>query len=191
VDEFEKRAIVEGWIKREDAIRYVTSDDLAVRGWIQRTRRQHSLHGTPRVGQVFWIDFPSDAYAPEFENEHPGIIVRAAQSMSDTTIIIPMTHRPAENNPHAHKLTKNPNRDDPDDAWAICNHLYTVSLGRLRRLKRRGYDQDIRIAEEDKKEIFTKIQRALHVVFASPQPLMAPPAQPRPVGPNTLSIKPK
>jgi hypothetical protein len=30
-------------------------------GWIKRTRKQHSLHGTPRVGQVFWVDFPADA----------------------------------------------------------------------------------------------------------------------------------
>ena len=191
MDEFEQQAVASGWIKRDDAIRYVSSDDLAARGWIQRTRRQHSLHGTPRVGQVFWVDFPSDAYAPEFEREHPGIVVRAAQSMKETCIIVPLTHRPAENNPHAHKLIKNPNRDDPEDAWAICNHLYTVSLGRLRRLKQRGYDRDIWIADEDKKEIFTKIQRVLHVVFAAPQPVMAPSAQPRPLGPKTLRIKPK
>jgi uncharacterized protein YifN (PemK superfamily) len=160
-------------------------------GWIQRTKRQHTLRSTPRVGQVFWVDFPSDSYAPEFEKEHPGIIIRAPQSMSGTCIVVPMTHRSAENNPHAHKLIKNPNSNDFEDAWAICDHLYTVSLGRLRRFEYRGFPRDLWIDEQDKQEIFTKIQRVLHVVFTAPEPFMAPPAKTAPRGPNTLSIKPK
>lgn len=171
MDEFEKQALA--------------------KGWIQRTNRQHSLRSTPRVGQVFWVDFPADAYAPEFEKEHPGIVIRAPQSMSDTCIVVPMTHRSAENNPHAHKLIRNPNSNDSEDAWAICDHLYTVSLGRLRRFEYRGFPKDLWIGDQDKQEIFTKIQRVLHVVFSSPPPVFVPSAQARPKGPNTLTIKPK
>jgi uncharacterized protein YifN (PemK superfamily) len=157
-------------------------------GWIRRTRKQHNLHGTPRVGQVFWVVFPADAYAPEFEGEHPGVVVRAAQSMSDTCIVVPLTHRPAVTNIHAHKLVKNPNPDDSDDGWAICNHLYTVSLGRLRRFQRRGHFQDIYLSTPDQQAIFTCVQRALHVVFAAEAPVMPPPAQPKARGPKTLSL---
>ncbi len=171
---------------------YMTDfEDVAEQnGWIRRTRKQHNLHGTPRVGQVFWVDFPADAYAPEFEGEHPGVVVRAAKSMSDTCIVVPLTHRPALSNPHAHKLVKNPNPDDVYEGWAICNHLYTVSLGRLRRFQRHGHFRDIYLSIPDQQAIFTGIQRALHVVFSAPAPVMPPPAQPKPRGPRTLSLKP-
>jgi uncharacterized protein YifN (PemK superfamily) len=166
-------------------------DEPALRaaGWIKRTRKQHNLHGTPRVGQVFWVDFPADAYAPEFEKEHPGVVVRAAQSMSDTCIVDPLTHSPAVKNIHAYRLGKNPNPDDREDAWAICNHLYTVSLGRLRRFQRRGHFKDIYLSIADQKEIFSNVQRALHTVFAAETPIIPPPAQAKHRGPRTLSVK--
>jgi uncharacterized protein YifN (PemK superfamily) len=158
-------------------------------GRIKRTRRQHSLHSTPRVCQVFWVDFPADAYSPEFEHEHPGVVIKAAQSMSDTCMVVPMTHRPDAANPHAHLLAKNPNPDDPEEAWVICNHVYTVALGRLRRFQRRGHFRDIYLSIEDQEAIFTKIQKVLHAVFSAPIPNIPPPAQARPRGPKTLSIK--
>jgi uncharacterized protein YifN (PemK superfamily) len=84
------------------------------------------------VGQVYWVDFPTDAYAPEFEEMHPGVIIRAARSMAAHCIVVPLTHRAQPDNPHAHQLAKNPRPGDTAPAWAVCDHIYTVALGRLR-----------------------------------------------------------
>jgi uncharacterized protein YifN (PemK superfamily) len=109
--------------------------------------------------------------------------------MSDTCMVVPLTHRPAVNNPHAHLLAKNPNPDDREDAWVICNHIYTVALGRLRRFQRRGNFRDIYLSVEDQEVVFTKIQRVLHTVFSAPSPIIPPPAQPKPLGAKTLTIR--
>lgn len=102
-------------------------------GWVRPSRRQCSFNSTPRVGQYFWVDFPHDAYPPEFVEEHPGIVVRAAKSLNDTCIIVPVTSTPQQGAKHIHKLARNPNPKTPSkDAWAICDHLYTVHRARLR-----------------------------------------------------------
>ncbi len=187
--DFEVRARAEGWVKSNELLRNFSDNDLRLAGLTRVTRRQHNLHGTPRVGQVFWVDFPADAYAPEFENEHPGVVVRAARNMADSCIIVPLTHRAATANIHAYKLSQNPNPNDALDAWAICDHLYTVSLGRLRRFQRRGKDYDARLVDSDKQAIFSKIQRSLPMVFSTSSPSLpaTPPAKPK--SPTTLSLK--
>src|SRR3546814_4906714 len=58
---------------------------------------------------MYWVDFPHDAYVPEFVNEHPGIIIRAANSLSDTCIILPVTSAQQKAGTHFHQLSKNPN----------------------------------------------------------------------------------
>lgn len=164
-------------------------DEIRKSGWVKRTRREHSLRSTPRVGQVYWVDFPADAYSPEFVNEHPGVIVRAANNMSDVCIVVPITHSDGAKNPHAHRLARNPDPLDNRDSWVVCNHLYTVALGRLRRFEKRGYERDVRLDHTDLEQIFTNIQRVLAQVFSGPKPFVPPPARPRQRGPNTLSLE--
>ena len=181
----------QGWLRADARAISADFDALLNAGWVRQARRQHSLHGTPRVGQVFWVDFPHDAYSPEFVGEHPGVIVRGANTMSDPVILVPLTHRVPTRNPHAHLLRVNPDKSDKRDAYAICDHLYTLALGRLRRFEQRGFVKDVALQPDDLLEVFTKVQRALARVFSAPKPHMPPPAQPRPVGPRTLSVKSK
>ena len=74
------------------ALRPFTQRQINEAGWVRRGRREHNLHGTPRVGQVFWVDFPKDHFHPEFEGEHPAVIVRAANNMQSSCIVVPVTH---------------------------------------------------------------------------------------------------
>jgi uncharacterized protein YifN (PemK superfamily) len=191
MDENEIRAA--GWVRPDEPLRPSNKVAIEAAGYVQISRRQHNLHGTPRVGQVFWVDFPADAYAPEFVGEHPAVIVRAAQRMSDPCIVVTLTHSQNVNTPHAHKLKRNPNRTDVRDAYAVCSHLYTISLGRLRRFEQKGFQKDLYLGLEDQEAIFENIRRALARVFAAAAPFVPPPAQPKPRGPKTLSLptKPK
>lgn len=186
MDEVEIRRA--GWVRPEEALKFSNRAAIEAAGWIRQGRREHTLRSTPRVGQVFWVDFPHDAYAPEFVGEHPGVIVRAANSMRDPVILVPLTHSIDVHNPHAYRLQKNPDRTDTRDAYAICSHLYTLALGRLRRFEQKGFQRDVFLSPDDQTEIFTRIQRVLARVFAAPTPVIPPPARPRPRGPNTLSL---
>lgn len=185
----EKQIRAAGWVRPEEPLAPWNRVAIEAAGYVRKGRRDHTLHGTPRVGQVFWVDFPTDAYLPEFVGEHPAVVVRAAQRMSDPVVVVPLTHSLNINNPHAHKLKKNPDKTDRRDAYAICDHLYTVSLGRLRRFEQKYFKRDIYLGTEDQEAIFAGIRRALARVFAAPGPFVPPPAQPKPRGPNTLSIR--
>jgi hypothetical protein len=56
--DFEVRARAEGWVKSNELLRNFSDNDLRLAGLTRVTRRQHNLHGTPRVGQVSGSIFP-------------------------------------------------------------------------------------------------------------------------------------
>lgn len=178
----------QGWVRPHEPLQPRNRAAIEAAGYVLKSRRQHSLHSTPRVGQVFWVDFPSDAYVPEFVGEHPAVVVRAAQRMSDPCIVVPLTHSLNVKTPHAHKLNKNPDKRDARDAYAICSHLYTVSLGRLRRFEQKSFQKDVYLDIADQEAIFDNIRRALARVFSAPAPFVPPPAQPKIRGSRTLSL---
>lgn len=170
----------------------ISDEEIESRGWFRPVRRTHSLHGTPRVGQVFWVDFPRDNAPPEFDSEHPGVIVKAAQNMQDHCIIVPLTHRRPTTNSHAIELTKNPDKSDPEKAYAICNHLYTVSLGRLRRMVTKTGNRDpVRLDQIDLDRIFQRIQLVLHAVYKAPMPALPPGTFTKQPDSKTLSLPKK
>ena len=186
MDEEELRAA--GWVCLGGVIADRDHAAVTAAGYVLKGRREHNLHGTPRVGQVFWVDFPVDAYSPEFVGEHPAVIVRAARRLSDPCIVVPLTHSPNIDTPHAYRLTRNPNRRDRADAWAICSHLYTVALGRLRRFEQRSFQFDVYLDPVDLEAIFAQVRKALARAFDAPAPFVPPPAQPKSRGPATLSL---
>jgi uncharacterized protein YifN (PemK superfamily) len=136
-------------------------------GWLRPSRRKPLINSTPRRGQYFWIDFPHDAYPPEFDYEHPGIVVRPARHLTDTCIIVPVTSSPPRPDaPHIHKLGANPNPSDPHkDVWAVCDHLYTVHAARLRPCRDR-YERNIypRVGTADLTSIYLKIKGSIFPV---------------------------
>ena len=115
---------------------FPTHEEIVQAGYVPLSRRASRLRSRPRVGQMYWVDFPHDAYAPEFEREHPGIIVRAANKLHhDTCIVLPVTSAAQKAGSHFYQLSENPNpkgRDKGITAYVVCDHLYTVNTNRLR-----------------------------------------------------------
>lgn len=172
-------------------------------GYVPISRRERRIMSRPRVGQMYWIDFPHDAYAPEFVNEHPGIVIRAANSLHDTCIILPVTSAQQKAGTHFHQLSKNPNPKGHAEgriAYVVCDHLYTVHINRLRAvLSLKGYPVFPKVEPHDMTAIFAIVQNVLALAAAPAQAAVAaaaaapavPAAPAKPLGPNTLTLKKK
>lgn len=172
-------------------------------GYIPISRRERRIQSRPRVGQMYWVDFPHDAYVPEFVNEHPGIVIRAANSLHDTCIILPVTSAQQKAGTHFHQLSKNPNpkgHAEGRTAYVVCDHLYTVHVNRLRAvLSLKGYPIFPKVEPHDMVAIFGIVEKVLALASAASHTAAAgtaaataaPAAPPKPLGPNTLTLKKK
>lgn len=175
-------------------------------GYVPISRRQRRITSRPRVGQMYWIDFPHDAYAPEFVNEHPGVVIRAANTLHDTCIILPVTSAQQKAGTHFHQLSKNPNPRGHAEgriAYVVCDHLYTVHINRLRPLLSLKFQPVFpKVEPHDMVTIFGIVEKVLALASAGSQAAVAaaavappvPPAAPEParaLGPNTLTLKKK
>lgn len=169
-------------------------------GYIPISRRERRIQSRPRVGQMYWVDFPHDAYVPEFVNEHPGIVIRAANSLHDTCIILPVTSAQQKAGTHFHQLSKNPNpkgHAEGRTAYVVCDHLYTVHVNRLRAvLSLKGYPVFPKVEANDMTAIFGIVEKVLALASASSHvaaaaAAAAPAAPAKALGPNTLTLRKK
>ena len=170
-------------------------------GYVPISRRERRILSRPRMAQMYWIDFPHDAYAPEFVGEHPGIVIRAANSLHDTCIILPVTSRKQKAGTHFHELSKNPNPKGQEEgriAYVVCDHLYTVNINRFRPLVHKGKAIYPKVEPDDLTAIFAIVQKVLGAAFNPAQAVLtagtpalattaAAPA--KPLGPKTLTLK--
>lgn len=171
-----------------------SAEALDALGWVKKSRRDRRLQSRPRVGQYYWVDFPHDAYAPEFEGEHPGVVIRAASSLFDTCVVVPVTSRPQPREAHVHVFSQNPNpagHVQGKIAHAVCDHVYTVHVNRLRPvLTLRGQPIFSKIDPRDLMGILTKVYSALGLPPSTVEARRAPVrSHDRPFGPKTLSLK--
>lgn len=151
---------------------FPTHEEIVQAGYVPLSRRAGRLMSRPRVSQMYWVDFPHDAYAPEFEGEHPGIIVRASKKLfHDTCIVLPVTSAEQKAGTHFHQLAKNPNpkgRDQGITAFVVCDHLYTVNTNRLRPLvDAKGRPVFPKVGADDMKAIFQIVEQVLNLSFCS------------------------
>ena len=157
-------------------------------------KRVMALQSVPRFGQVFWVDFPDDFITPEFGPPHPGIVIRAARFMDEPCMVVPMTTVDQGEAKYAYKLPRNPNPKERErQTWAVCDHIYTVALERLRPMADRyAWNTIPRITDADMYEICRRVDEALKRVRQTVDG--GPPAPPtvavRPKGPRTLSLRP-
>jgi len=142
-------------------------DDLCLqRGFLRPSRRDRIIKSTPRVGRYYWVDYPHDAYAPEFMGPHPGVVIRAAKDYGDPCSVIPITSQEQPAASHIHKLSKNPNPLEPaKPVWAICSHIYTVSMARLRPVYVGGKPVFPKVEHEDMDAIFACIRATYPAAF--------------------------
>ncbi len=170
---------------------FPTDEELVRAGWIKISRRQRLILSRARFQQAYWVDFPHDAYAPEFVGEHPGVVIRSAGNLNEPCVVVPLTSRDQGARPHTYRLAHNPNPRSNGDCWAVCDHLYTVSLCRLRpfldRFKQNSYPK---VTDLDMYEITRKVKAALDSVLVraanppalDPTPVVSQPPGKRPPG---------
>lgn len=144
---------------------FPSDEELVQAGWVRISRRERRIQSSTRARQYYWVDFPHDAYAPEFVGEHPGVVIRGGQSLHATSIVVPVTSQPQKDERYVHKLLQNPNpvgHRDGIGAYVICNHLYTVNICRLRPiLDPKGRPIYPRVEQADFEGICELIRKAL------------------------------
>ncbi|HRD29064.1 MAG TPA: hypothetical protein PLO65_12255 [Caulobacter sp.] len=67
------------------------------------------LRSAPRFAEVYWVDFSSSNVLPEFDDVHPGIVIRSGQKLDRPHIIVPMTTVDQTGNVFAYQPSVNPN----------------------------------------------------------------------------------
>lgn len=179
---------------------FPTHEEIVKAGYIPHSRRTRRIQSRARVGQMYWIDFPHDACAPEFVREHPGIVVRAGKSLNDTCIIVPVTSSEQKAGTHFYQLVANPNKQGQKDgvtAYVVCDHLYTVHVNRLRPLIWKGNAYYPRVTQADLDAIFGIVRKVLNlgaddgIQAAGAEISVSPSSSARPIGPNTLTLPKK
>ena len=85
----------------------------------------------PKLGNVYWCEFPADARKPEFWKTRPVIVVSYANTLLGPVLVVPLTTKPQPGNKWAYALPRTPVPRERRASWAVCNHLYTVSCSRL------------------------------------------------------------
>ena len=148
--------------------RFPNDAELHRAGWLRPSRRLRdpAIVSSPRVGSAFWVDFAHDHYEPEFCGEHPGVVLRAVSNLSSgTCIVVPLSTAEQRALPYIHMLAENPNpkgRAEGRVAYAVCNHLYTVHVNRLRPFRtQRGSVALARVNEGDLRAIFCAVRAAM------------------------------
>lgn len=120
------------------------------------------LKSSTRVGQVFWCTFAHTNPLPEFDAEHLVVVIKAGK-LSDVSLVVPLTKKDQSHHPHGYRLTNNPNPQSADVSWAVCDHIYAVSAGRLRPLRnaRGEVRTPFAIDSADLAEISRRVRRVL------------------------------
>jgi mRNA interferase MazF len=86
------------------------------------------LVGAPKIRQLFWCDFPTDAQLPEFWKRRPVIILSGRNTLHGAVTVIPCSTQTQPGNTWAFPLQTT---IDGRAAWAICDKPSTVAVSRL------------------------------------------------------------
>lgn len=87
------------------------------------------LKSAPKIGQVYWCDFPKDAQLPEFWKRRPVVILSYKNTLNGSVTVIPCsTDEKNRTNKWAYPLKTTLNNLE---GWAICDKPSTVAVSRL------------------------------------------------------------
>lgn len=86
------------------------------------------LKAAPRLGNLYWCDFPKDAQLPEFWKRRPVVILSAKNVLHGAVTVVPCTTQAQPKNKWAYHLQTT---IDGSDGWAICDKPTTVAVSRL------------------------------------------------------------
>ncbi|RRN65071.1 type II toxin-antitoxin system PemK/MazF family toxin [Caulobacter sp. 602-1] len=132
-----------------------------------RKKPNLEIRRSTRVGEVYWCAFSPHNWLPEFDDQHLVVVIRGGKKEHDAHVVVPLTKQPQPENPHGYRLTSNPNPSSAPEAWAVCNHVYTVAPERLKLLRdAKGVTKDPdRLSPVDLAEIARRVFKALKPFF--------------------------
>lgn len=86
------------------------------------------LVAAPKIRQLLWCDFPTDAQLPEFWKRRPVIVLSYRNLLHGAVTVVPCSTQAQTGNKWAYPLETT---IDGRAAWAICDKLTTVAVSRL------------------------------------------------------------
>ena len=92
-------------------------------------RIQPRLKSAPKIGMVYWCDFPNDAQLPEMWKRRPVIILSPRNTLFGAVTIVPLTTK--SDNATNQWAVKIASPLSQDDSWALCNYPTTIAVSRL------------------------------------------------------------
>ncbi len=120
------------------------------------------LIGAPRIRELLWCDFPSDAQLPEFWKKRPVLVVSYRNILTGSATVIPCSTQDQGDNPWAIKLTLS---IDGRESWVICDKISTFAVSRFSPAKRK-----IRLSEYEFNKILAKVLEWLPALPAVQEP---------------------
>lgn len=95
-------------------------------------RVQPRIKAAPKLGQLYWCDFPQDAQLPEMWKTRPVVVMSYKNALHGPCLVLPTTTAPQGDSPWAWELTTSL---DGRRSWVVCNHLYTVAPSRFSQVR--------------------------------------------------------
>jgi mRNA interferase MazF len=92
------------------------------------------ITAAPKIRQVYWCEFWSDARLPEMWKTRPVVVMSYKNTLHGPCLVIPVSTVPQDDNPWAHQLTV---PLSGSQGWAICNQPSTVSPSRFAQMGRK------------------------------------------------------
>lgn len=86
------------------------------------------LKSMPKVREIFWCDFQTDAQLPELWKRRPVVVASFRQTLHSAVTVIPCSSLEQDQNKWSVKLSIS---IDGKASWAICDKLTTVAVSRL------------------------------------------------------------
>lgn len=87
------------------------------------------IKAAPKIRQIYWCDFWSDARLPEMWKKRPVVVMSYKNRLYGPCLVIPTSTQPQDDDPWTFKLSLK--LDGVQESWAICNQPSTISPSRL------------------------------------------------------------
>lgn len=130
-----------------------------------RAKPKSRLEQNTRVGQVYWCSFSEHNWPPEFDAPHLAVVIRGGQQHDGSHVVVPLTKRP-QTGQFGYRLKVNPNPRSAPEAWAVCDHVYTVASARLEPVRDDdgNYHRALAVHPDDLVEIGRRIFASLNAI---------------------------
>ncbi|MDP1738166.1 MAG: type II toxin-antitoxin system PemK/MazF family toxin [Caulobacter sp.] len=130
-----------------------------------RPKPKSRLEQNTRVGHVYWCSFSEHNWPPEFDAPHLVVVIRGGPQHDGSHVVVPLTKQP-QTGQFGYRLKGNPSPRSAPEAWAVCDHVYTVASARLEPLRDDdgNYHRALAIRPDDMVEIGRRVFASLNTI---------------------------